>query len=72
MKRYKDPKLIYDWSTVPVVLDPAYVGRVLGLHPDTVTRKIKSGEFPGFPVGKFYRMNKGDLMALCGVMEVHT
>ena len=69
MKRAKDPELVYDWSTVPVIIDPPYIGRILGMHPDTVARKIASGEFKGFRVGKFWRMRRSDLMELCGVTE---
>lgn len=65
----KRKKLIYDWNKIPVVLDPQLAGLLLGLHPDTVARMIKSGEIKGFRIGKQWRINRRDIMELCGESE---
>lgn len=62
----KKIKPIYNWDKIPVVIDPALAGILLGLHPDTVTRMIKSGDIKGFRVGKKWRINRNDIMKLCG------
>lgn len=66
VNRMKRKKLIYDWNKIPVVLDPQLAGVLLGLHPDTVARMIKAGEIKGFRVGKQWRINRRDIMELCG------
>lgn len=65
----KKPRTVYDWNKIPVVLDPPLIGVLLGLHPDTVTKLIRTGKLKGFRVGKFWRMNRRDLMELCGEKE---
>lgn len=63
------PKLIYSWNEIPVVVDPALAGILLGIHPDTVSRLCKAGEIKAFRVGKFWRINRSELMRLCGIKE---
>ena len=63
------PKPIYSWDKIPVVVDPALAGLLLGLHPDTVARMCKSGEIKAFRVGRFWRINRTELKRICGECE---
>lgn len=66
MGRKTKPRAVYDWNKLPVVLDPPLIGALLGITPDTVTRLIRAGKLKGFRAGKVWRMNRRDLMELCG------
>ncbi len=61
--------LIYDWNQIPVVVDPPLAGVLLGLHPDTVVRMCASGKIKAFRIGKSWRINRRELMKLCGEPE---
>ena len=63
------PRTVYDWNKIPPVVDPQFVGMFLGVTPDTVTNLMRKGELKGFRVGKGWRMNRRDLMELCGEKE---
>lgn len=55
------------WDEVPVVLDVPYVSVLLGLHPNTVTRLLRTGELKGFKFGNQWRISKESVMKLLNV-----
>ncbi|HOO05890.1 MAG: helix-turn-helix domain-containing protein [Ruminococcus sp.] len=57
------------WKEVPVVLDVPYVSVLLGLHPNTVTRLLRTGELKGFKFGNQWRITKDSVMKLLNAEE---
>lgn len=58
---------IYHWEQVPLVLDIAYASVLLGVHPETVRRKLSSAELNGKKIGREWRILKSDIMSYLGV-----
>ena len=63
------PKSVYDWNQIPVVVDPPMAGLLLGMHADSITRLCRLGTIKAFRVGKAWRINRSELMRICGVQE---
>lgn len=57
---------VYDWASVPVIIDTAMVCQLLGMSDATVKRLCASGELPARKIGKMWRINRADLMHYVG------
>lgn len=51
-------KYVTDWAQVPVVVDVPYVSIMLGIHPNTVKKYLRTGVIKGFKVGTEWRICK--------------
>ena len=51
-------KTIKNWDDVPIVVDIAFVSRLLGQSYETVKRHCQSGRLPAFKTGKEWRLSK--------------
>lgn len=60
-------KYVTDWSQVPVVVDVPYVSIMLGIHPNTVTKYLRTGVIKGFKVGCEWRIRKDAIAAFMGM-----
>lgn len=45
------------------LLDAKAVGRILGLHPQTILRYARAGLLPGFRYNRLWRFRKSDITA---------
>lgn len=55
--------LVYNWDTVPVVVDPRYVAIIMGCSEDKVRKECQSGKLPAFKFGGMWRIRKDVLEA---------
>lgn len=62
-------KYVTDWSQVPVVVDVPYVSIMLGIHPSTVKKYLRTGVIKGFKVGADWRICKNAIAAFMGMEE---
>lgn len=62
-------KYVTDWSQVPVVVDVPYVSVMLGIHPNTVKKYLRTGIIKGFKVGAEWRICKEEIAAFMGKEE---
>ena len=62
-------KYVTDWSQVPVVVDVPYVSIMLGIHPNTVKKYLRTGVIKGFKVGAEWRICKNAIAAFMGIEE---
>ena len=60
-RRAKD--LVYNWDTVPVVIDPPYVATILGCSREKVRKMCQSGTLPAFKMDGMWRVRKDALIA---------
>ena len=65
--RQEREKMFTSWDEVPVTVDTRSAAKLLGVLPETVRRKVADGKIPAFKIAREWRINKSDLMALCGV-----
>jgi len=54
---------ITNWDDVPVIMDPVYAARLLGLTPTRVREMCRNSEIPCTRFGKLWRICKGDLQS---------
>ena len=59
--------MITNWDDVPVVMDLAMVGRLLGMNYVTLKSHCAKGKIPAVKVGGSWRVNKQQLMRHLGV-----
>ncbi len=62
-------KYVTDWSQVPVVVDVPYVSVMLGIHPNTVKKYLRTGAIKGFKVGAEWRIRKDAIAAFMGMEQ---
>ncbi|MDE5742690.1 MAG: helix-turn-helix domain-containing protein [Oscillospiraceae bacterium] len=60
-RRAKD--LVYNWDTVPVVVDPHFVAVIMGCSDDKVRKECQNGTLPAFKFGGMWRIRREDLIA---------
>lgn len=65
--RQEREKMFTSWDEVPVTVDTRSTAKLLGVLPETVRRKVADGKIPAYKIAREWRINKSDLMALCGV-----
>jgi excisionase family DNA binding protein len=65
--RQEREKMFTSWDEVPVTVDTRSAAKLLGVLPETVRKKVAAGEIPAYKIAREWRINKSDLMALCGV-----
>lgn len=59
-----------DWNEVPVVIDPAFIARLLQRSVRSVTGMLTAGEIPGKKIGKTWRISRDQFRSwLEGGME---
>jgi len=46
-----------------------YAGKVFGLHPATIRRKIKSGEWPHYIFGKCLRVDIDEIRGIARIVK---
>jgi len=52
-------KPVFDWSSVPVVVDCAWAARVLGVCPETIKRLCQAGTLTATNInGRGWRISK--------------
>jgi len=58
----KQPRVIADWSSVPLIFDLPYASRLLGQSVESLKKKAQRGELPGaFKCGSQWRVGKDTL-----------
>lgn len=57
----RQTKFITNWNEVPLVVDLAYVSRLLGISNKYARQLVVSGKIAGFKVGKYWRIKKETL-----------
>ena len=58
--------MITNWDDVPVVMDLTMAARVLGITERHLAVQCREGTFPACKIGRFWRINKRDLMRMLG------
>lgn len=56
-------KPITSWDEVPVIFDPPFAGRLLGLDEATIRKYAGRGKLPAFKVGESWRFRREDIIA---------
>ena len=54
------------------LLTPAEVGAIMGIHQKTVERLCRSGELPGFRIGRYWRFRRLDFEKYVDVLAEAT
>jgi len=54
-------KPVTNWDDVPVIIDPVYVARLLGVTPTRVREMCRKEQIPNTKLGKLWRISKEDL-----------
>lgn len=55
-----------DWADVPLVLSTPETARLLRVHINSVKNMINDGRLPATKLGRVWKVNKSDIMALLG------
>ncbi len=69
MRERAHRKYVTDWGQVPVVVDLGYLAMLLGCSRENARKLCVSNAIPAFKVGDMWRVNKRELMKLCGEEE---
>ena len=71
MKRMADTqgKGVTDWANVPIVVDCRYAAELLGFTHEVIRKNVAAGIIPAVKILGEWRINKDDLMTLCGVRK---
>ena len=56
-------KYIISLDTAPECVDVPFVCMLLGMHPNTVRKKVREGSIKAFKAGREWRFNREDLKA---------